>query len=103
MMNAINDNDGGKPWCIATTLDFPKVTLYMLVTTQNGVASGSSVTNIVHYATERAQAAAEVPEGASLNGATQRSDVIQYPPDSTNSGNTPALECSTVSQSCHKS
>ena len=64
MMNAINDNDGGVPWGMATTLDFPKLTLYMLVTTQKDVTSGSSVINIIHYATERSQAAAEVPEGA---------------------------------------
>ena len=64
VMNAINDNDGGVPWGMATTLDFPKLTLYMLVTTQEDVASGSSVINIIHYATERSQAAAEVPEGA---------------------------------------
>ena len=64
VMNAINDNDGGMPWGMATTLDFPKRTLYMLVTTQEDVTSGSSVINIVHYATERSQAAAEVPEGA---------------------------------------
>ena len=25
MMNAINDNDGGVPWGMATTLDFPKL------------------------------------------------------------------------------
>ena len=36
----------------------------MLVTTHKDVTSGSSVINIVHYATERSQVAAEAAEGA---------------------------------------
>ena len=60
VMNAIDANDGGEPWGMATTLEFPKLTLYMLITTSTDVTSGSSVTNIIHYATERSQVAAEV-------------------------------------------
>ena len=64
MMKAIDANDGGGQWGMATTLVFPRITLFLLVTTSTDVASGSSVANITHYATERSQVAAEAAEGA---------------------------------------
>ena len=62
VMNAIDANDGGEPWGMATTLEFPKLTLYMLITTHTYVTPGSSVTNIIHYATERSQVAVRRPK-----------------------------------------
>ena len=51
VMNAIDANDWGGPWGMATTLEFPKITLYLLITTSTDVASGFPITNIIHYAT----------------------------------------------------
>ena len=41
-----------------------KVTLYLVITTSAEVASGSTITNIIHFATTRSQVAAEAAEGA---------------------------------------
>ena len=50
VMTAIGANDRDKLWNLTTTLKFPKVTLYLAITTSAEVASGSTTTNIIHFA-----------------------------------------------------
>ena len=64
VMTAIGANDRGKLWNLTTALKFPKVTLYLAITTSAEVASGLTTTNIIHFATTRSQVAAEAAEGA---------------------------------------
>ena len=63
-MTAIDANARGKPWTLTTTLNYPKVTIYLAVTTSAEVTPCLTTTHIIHVATTRSQDAAEAAEGA---------------------------------------
>ena len=65
VMAAVGANDRGKLWNLTTTLKFPQKSYFTWpLTTSAEVASGSTITNIIHFATTRSQVAAEAAEGA---------------------------------------